>query len=77
MDARLQQVVFRADGEAYDWADAAFGWACRGEWLPVEASLLEGLACEQQLEQGQKTVSQEELNAAATEFLARRPRTRP
>jgi hypothetical protein len=68
LEARLQQVVFRAEGEAYDWADAAFGSACRGEWLAVEASLLEGLACEQQLEQGVKDVSEEELNSAATRF---------
>ncbi len=68
MEARLQQVVFRAEGEAYDWADAAFGWACRGEWLALEANLLEGLACEQRLDPGANAVSQEELNAAATQF---------
>ncbi len=55
-------MVFRAGGEAYDWADAAFGWACRGEWLAVEASLLEGLACERQLEPGVEAVSQQELD---------------
>jgi hypothetical protein len=64
----LQQIVFVAGGQSYDWADVVLGAKLRGEWADLEADVRQGLACLARAEQTEEGPSPAEVNVAAQEF---------